>query len=72
MAVLPFWALMLLNRPKEGSRPIAESFFAGLLGRPRSTSASTKATKLAVAVDLRDVLLLAVTLWRARDVQTPK
>ena len=31
MAVVPFAALMLLNRPKEGVRPIAESAFAGLL-----------------------------------------
>ena len=30
-AVVPFAALMLLNRPKEGVRPIAESAFAGLL-----------------------------------------
>ena len=31
MAVVPFAALMLLNRPKEGVRPIAESAFAGVL-----------------------------------------
>src|SRR4029450_383134 len=31
MAVVPFAALMLLNRRKEGVRPIAESAFAGLL-----------------------------------------
>src|ERR1700756_3286851 len=31
MAVVPFAALMLLNRPKEGVRPIAEAVFAGLL-----------------------------------------
>ena len=31
MAVVPFAALMLLNRPKEGPRPIAEAVFAGLL-----------------------------------------
>src|SRR5882724_4864513 len=30
MAVVPFGALMLLNRPKEGVRPIAESAFAGV------------------------------------------
>src|SRR5215213_10237942 len=31
MAVLPCWSLMLLNRPQEGVRPIAESAFEGLL-----------------------------------------
>src|SRR6202023_175759 len=31
MAVVPFSALMLLNRPQEGVRPIAEAVFAGLL-----------------------------------------
>ena len=31
MAVVPFAALMLLNRPQEGIRPIAESVFAGVL-----------------------------------------
>src|SRR6202165_3455978 len=31
MAVVPFAALMLLNRPQEGGRPIAEAVFAGLL-----------------------------------------
>ncbi len=30
MAVLPFATLMLLNRPQEGVRPIAEAVFAGL------------------------------------------
>ncbi len=31
MAVVPFACLMLVNRPKEGVRPIAESVFAGVL-----------------------------------------
>src|SRR3954467_1672020 len=31
MTVLPFWMLMLLNRPQGGTRPIAEAAFAGLL-----------------------------------------
>src|SRR6202165_2608064 len=31
MAAVPFAALMLLNRPQEGGRPIAEAVFAGLL-----------------------------------------
>ena len=31
MAVVPFALLMLLNRPQQGVRPIAEAVFAGLL-----------------------------------------
>src|SRR6202035_5567315 len=31
MAVVPFATLMLLNRPQEGVRPMAEAVFAGLL-----------------------------------------
>ena len=72
MAVLPFWTLMLLNRPQEGSRPIAESVFAGLLagavlyigfneGKDNWQSLWTCAM----------YFLLAVTLWRARAVQIP-
>src|SRR5450759_2679062 len=73
MAVVPFWTLMLLNRPQEGPRPIAEAVFAGLLvasalytvfneGRDNWQSLWTCAV----------YFLLAVTLWRARAVQTPK
>jgi glucan 1,3-beta-glucosidase len=73
MAVVPFAALMLLNRPKDGTRPIAESAFAGLLvlaalytgfneGRQNWQSMWTCAI----------YLLLALTLWRARAVQIPK
>jgi exo-beta-1,3-glucanase (GH17 family) len=73
MAVVPFWTLMLLNRPQEGPRPIAEAVFAGLLaasalytvfneGRDNWQSLWTCAV----------YFLLAVTLWRARAVQIPK
>jgi glucan 1,3-beta-glucosidase len=72
MAVLPF-ATLLLNRPQAGVRPIAEAVFAGLLalaaiytvineGRDNWQSLWTCA----------GYLLLAITLWRARAVQTPK
>jgi len=30
MAVVPFWTLALLNRPKSGVRPTAEALFGGL------------------------------------------
>ena len=72
MAVVPFIGLMVLNRPKDGVRPVAEAVFAGLLaiaaiyiaineGRDNWQSMWT------VAI----YLLLALTLWRARAAQSP-
>ena len=72
MAVVPF-ACLMLNRPQEGRRPIAESVFAGLLagsavyigfneGRDNWQSLWTCAI----------YLLFAITLWRARAAQSPK
>jgi exo-beta-1,3-glucanase (GH17 family) len=72
MAVVPF-ACLMLNRPQDGRRPIAESVFAGLLagsavyiglneGRDNWQSLWTCAI----------YLLFAVTLWRARAAQSPK
>ena len=56
MAVVPFAALMLLNRPKEGMRPIAESAFAGVLViAALYTGAQRRRTELAGDVDLRDL-----------------
>jgi exo-beta-1,3-glucanase (GH17 family) len=73
MAVLPFWALMALNRPQVGTRPIAEAVFAGVL------AASALYTGFNEGKDNWQSLwtcalfvLLAVTLWRARAVQIPK
>jgi exo-beta-1,3-glucanase (GH17 family) len=73
MAVVPFACLMLVNRPKEGVRPIAESAFAGVLvvaaifigvneGAQNWQSLWTCAVYLG----------LALTLWRARAAQIPK
>jgi exo-beta-1,3-glucanase (GH17 family) len=72
MAVVPF-ATLVLNRPQEGVRPIAEAVFAGLLavsvlyivfneGADNWQSLWTCAA----------YFLFAVTLWRARGVQIPK
>jgi exo-beta-1,3-glucanase (GH17 family) len=72
MAVVPF-ATLMLNRPKTGVRPIAEAVFAGLLamsavyvvfneGRDNWQSLWTCAI----------YLLFAITLWRARAVQSPE
>ena len=73
MAVVPFAALMLLNRPKEGVRPIAESAFAGVLVvAALYTRRQRGDPELAGDVDLRDLSLFAVTLWRARAAQIPE
>jgi len=72
MAVVPF-ALLTMNRPQTGQRPIAEAVFAGLLmisaiftgineGRDNWQSLWTCAI----------YALLALTLWRARAAQIPK
>lgn len=72
MAVVPFAGLMAVNRPQVGTRPIAESVFAGLLlfslayigfneGPDNWQSLWTCAI----------YLLFAITLWRARVAQIP-
>ena len=73
MAVVPFATLMLLNRPPQGVRPIAEAAFAGLL------AASALYTVFNEGPDNWQALwtcavyfLLAVTLWQARAVQIPE
>ena len=74
MAVLPFALLMLLNRPQQGTRPIAEAVFAGLFAAAvalhrRSTKGRTTGSRCGPA---RCISCSRVTLWQARDVQTPK
>jgi exo-beta-1,3-glucanase (GH17 family) len=73
MAVLPFWTLMALNRPQEGTRPVAEAVFAGVL------ATSALYTGFNEGKDNWQSLwtcalfaLLAITLWRARGAQIPK
>ena len=72
MAVVPF-AILLLNRPQEGERPLAESVFAGLLGL----------SALYISVNEGELnwqslwtcaiyVVFAITLWRARAAQSPK
>jgi glucan 1,3-beta-glucosidase len=73
MAVVPFAALMLLNRPKEGVRPIAESAFAGLLAAAALFTGINEGNQNWQSMWTCAVyLLLALTLWRARAVQIPK
>jgi glucan 1,3-beta-glucosidase len=73
MAVVPFAALMMLNRPKEGVRPIAESAFAGLLVAAALFTGINEGNQNWQSMWTCAVyLLLALTLWRARAVQIPK
>src|SRR3954465_8651400 len=73
MAVVPFAALMLLNRPKEGVRPIAESAFAGLLVvAALYTSFNEGEQNWQAMWTCAIYLLFAVTLWRARAAQIPE
>lgn len=73
MAVVPFAALMLVNRPKEGTRPIAESAFAGLLVVATLYIAFNEGPQNWQAMWTCAIyFLLALTLWRARAAQTPK
>src|SRR5882672_2932083 len=73
MAVVPFATLMLVNRPKEGVRPIAESAFAGLLViAALYTGVNEGAQNWQAMWTCAIYLLLAVTLWRARAGQIPK
>ena len=73
MAVLPFATLMLLNRPQDGVRPIAESVFAGVLaGSALYTGFNEGADNWQSLWTCAVYFLLAVTLWRARVVQIPK
>jgi exo-beta-1,3-glucanase (GH17 family) len=73
MAVVPFTTLMLLNRPQEGTRPIAEAVFAGLLAAAAFYTVFNEGPDNWQSLWTCAIyFLLAVTLWRARAVQTPK
>ncbi|MCC8984835.1 beta-(1-6) glucans synthase [Bradyrhizobium acaciae] len=72
MAVVPFALLTMLNRPKEGMRPLSESVFAGLLVIAALYTIYNEGT-INWQSDWTCVmyLLLAATLWRARAAQNP-
>jgi glucan 1,3-beta-glucosidase len=73
MAVVPFAALTLLNRPKEGARPIAETVFAGLLAIAALYTGFAEGSDNWQALWTSGIyLLLAATLWQARAAQIPK
>jgi hypothetical protein len=73
MAVVPFATLTLLNRPAQGTRPIAEAVFAGLLASSILYIGPNEGPENWQSMWTCAVyLLLALTLWQARGVQSPE
>jgi exo-beta-1,3-glucanase (GH17 family) len=73
MAALPFWLVMLVNRPPHGTRPIAESAFAGLLVAGALYTGFNEGSENWQSLwTCALYLLLGLTLWQARAVQIPK
>ena len=73
MAAVPFAALTLLNRPKDGTRPIAEAVFAGLFAVAAVYTGFNEGSDNWQSLWTCAVyVLFAVTLWQARAEQTPK
>jgi glucan 1,3-beta-glucosidase len=71
MAVAPGWALAWLNRPLTGSRPIAESVFAGLLVIAAVFVGFNEGPKNWQSLWTCVVYaMLGITLWRARAAQS--
>jgi glucan 1,3-beta-glucosidase len=73
MAVVPFAALTLLNRPKEGSRPIAEAVFAALFaGAALFVGFNEGPDNWQSLWTCAVYSLFAITLWQARAAQIPE
>jgi exo-beta-1,3-glucanase (GH17 family) len=69
MAVVPFWILTLLNGPKSGTRPIAESVFAGMFAVAALYIAFNEGANNWQALwTSAAYILLGKTLWRPRAV----
>jgi exo-beta-1,3-glucanase (GH17 family) len=67
MAAVPFAALTLLNRPKKGIRPMAESLFAGILFVASIyTGFNEGPANWQSLWTCAAYILLGVTLWQAR------
>ena len=73
MAAIPFASLMLVNRPQEGARPIAESLLAAILaGSAVYVGINEGPDNWQSVWTCVIYLLMALTLWRARGVQIPE
>lgn len=69
MAVVPFWTLTLLNRPKSGTRPIAEAAFAALFAVTAVYATFNEGADNWQALwTSAAYLLFGATLWQARCV----
>ena len=69
MAVVPFWTLTLLNRPKSGTRPVAEAVFAGLFAVAALYIAINEGPHNWQALwTSAAYLLLGATLWQGLSV----
>jgi glucan 1,3-beta-glucosidase len=73
MAAVPFLTLTLLNRPKSGTRPIAETVFAGLFVVIALYAIFNEGTDNWQALwTSAAYFLLGATFWRARFVAIAK
>ena len=71
MAVVPFCGLALLNRPKKGTRPVAETAFAALFASAAVYTFLHEGTENWQSMWTCVVyVLFAATLWRVRAEQT--
>jgi hypothetical protein len=72
MAVIPF-ALLTINRPQQGQRPLAEATFAGLLAMSAIYVGFNEGRENWQSVwTCLIYVLFALTLWRGRVAQSPK
>ncbi len=73
MAVVPFASLTLLNRPKKGTRPVAEAVFAGLFAGAAVYMGFNEGSENWQSLWTCAIYFaLAVTLWQARAAQIPE
>jgi len=69
MAVVPFWTLAMLNRPKTGTRPLAETVFSCFFGAAALYTAFNEGSLNWQALwTSAAYFLLCNTLWQARAV----
>ena len=69
MAVVPFWTVAFLNRPKSGTRPLAEAVFAGLFAAAALYIAFNEGFHNWQSLwTCAAYLVLGMTLWRPSTV----
>jgi exo-beta-1,3-glucanase (GH17 family) len=69
MAVVPFWTLTLLNRPKSGTRPMAETVFAALFAAIALYAIFNEGSQNWQALWTSTAyFLLGATFWQARSI----